>query len=86
MGVVDFAAYRGLARTGISTESRILIPHLRFGINAALLFARSLGLSDTRRVESAPEAGASRATAPSRWRNLRLAELLVEPRFLDIAD
>lgn len=85
IAVVDFAAYRGLEPTALQPESRMLVPHARFGVNAALLFARSLGLKATRTLEPGPEPGTWRDAVGRRWRPLLLGELLGEPRFLDIA-
>lgn len=84
-GVVDFAAFHGLEPTALNLESRILMPHARFGVNAALLFTRSLGLKASRAFELEPEEGTLRDSAGRRWRPLRLADLLAEQRFLDIA-
>lgn len=84
-GVVDFAAFHGFEPTALNLESRILMPHARFGVNAALLFTRSLGLKASRAFELEPEEGTLRDGAGRRWRPLRLADLLAEQRFLDIA-
>lgn len=84
-GVVDFAAFHGREPTALNLESRILLPHARFGVNAALLFARSLGLKASRAFEADSGDGTLRDGSGRRWRCLRLAELLAEPRFLDIA-
>jgi len=84
-GVVDFASFRGFEPTALNLESRMLIPHVRFGVNAALLFSRSLGLKASRAFEAEAGDDALRDGAGRRWRCLRLGELLAEPRFLDIA-
>lgn len=83
MGVVDYAAYRGFEPTPLRPQSRILLPHGRFGINCALLFARSLGLKDARNYRR--DAGDLIDEDGRRWHPLRTADLLSEARFLDIA-
>jgi twitching motility protein PilI len=83
VGVVDYAAYRGHEPTALRIESRVLIPHARFGINCALLFSRSLGLKDARSYERDAEDLID--DAGRRWHMLPTATLLSEARFLDIA-
>lgn len=83
VGVVDYAAYRGHDATALRLESRILIPHARFGINCALLFGRSLGLKDAR--DYARDAEDLVDDEGRRWHRLPTAALLSEARFLDIA-
>jgi len=85
LAVIDFAAFRDRGTTALSHDSRILIPHVRFGVNAALLFAGSLGLKDTRAFERADGESTWRDAAGGRWSDVRLSELLAAPRFLDIA-
>jgi len=84
-GVMDFAAFRGLDATPLNLESRILIPHGRFGANAALLFTRSLGLKAARSFEFEPGEGSARDATGRWWRNLFLEDVLAGSRFLDIA-
>lgn len=83
LGVVDFAAYRGREPTPLRIESRMLIPHARFGVNCALLFGRSLGLKDVRGYDR--DADDLIDETGRRWHVLQPAGLLAEPRFLDIA-
>ncbi|MBL8471403.1 MAG: chemotaxis protein CheW [Rhodocyclaceae bacterium] len=90
--VVDFAAFQGGDRVAQSGESRILLPHARFGINSALLVRRALGLRNPDDFEPAagtedarPWVGECLRDLQGRtWRRLKLRELFAEDRFLDV--
>lgn len=53
--VVDFSAFAGGAPTVRGAESRLLLAGSRFGINAALLVSRMLGLKNARDLNAVPD-------------------------------
>lgn len=66
-GCTDLAAYLGIAEPLPKGESRLLLAHPRFGINAALRVERALGLRAF--ADLVPEAAP--ATAPPPWQLAR---------------
>ncbi|WP_085317667.1 chemotaxis protein CheW [Derxia lacustris] len=93
LSVVDLARYLGGAPTRLDRDSRLLVFGAGLDINAAVLVSRMLGLHATgawTRTESATEPGALGAavwTDDQRrdWRELSLATLATDARFLHIS-
>ncbi len=95
VGVSDFSEFAGHGRTAISRESRLVSFASRFGVNAAIIASRMLGLHGTEamtREEShgengdrAPWVGATWIdTEGRRWRELSFERLCSDPGFLAI--
>jgi twitching motility protein PilI len=92
--VVDFAQFVGAATTPRNERSRLLLVGARHGINSALLVESTLGLKPLNSLQAidipADVPGASWINAAYSdaqgvtWLHIALAELLVDPIFLDI--
>jgi twitching motility protein PilI len=98
--VVDFSAFSGQEPTARSTDNRLVLAGSRFGINAALLVSRMLGLRSPRGFQSVPESaeaaawagqmwheggGASETMLQMRtWRELKMEHLVEDPGFLNV--
>ena len=96
--VVDFSAFSGAEPVSRAQENRLVLAGSRFGINAAILVSRMLGLrnpKDFTREEGtegsggpgrgAPWAGANWRDADTRvWHELRLQELVQDQDFLQV--
>lgn len=90
-GCVDLAAYLDLADPLPPGESRILLAHPRFGVNAALRVERALGLRGV--AELAPEPAGPDAAhwEVSRWHDregqlwteIKMEDLVTTPAFLE---
>jgi twitching motility protein PilI len=90
-GCVDLAAYAGIAEPLPKGESRLLLVHPRFGVNAALRVERALGLRTVK--ELAPEAAAAdapdwvlgrwRAPDGEFWTEISMEKLVSTPAFLE---
>lgn len=82
--VTDFAAFQGGSSTGVAGETRLLLPHTKFGINSALLISRVLGLRALEDFEAAD----SYTTDARPWVSTRLVDtqgrvwLRLDPRRL----
>jgi|JTFN01.1.fsa_nt_gb twitching motility protein PilI len=95
VGVSDLSEFAGQGRTAIGRESRLVSFASRFGVNAAIIASRMLGLHGTesmRREETgqdivgrAPWVGATWIDAEGRrWRELSFERLSSDPAFLAI--
>ncbi len=65
--VVDFAAFSGGEPSVRGPDSRLVLAGPRFGINAALLVTRMLGLRNARDMHRASEGAAGGAAASAAW-------------------
>ena len=65
--VVDFAAFAGGEPAVRGSESRLVLAGPRFGINAALLVTRMLGLRNARDMQRANEASAGETSGAAAW-------------------
>ncbi len=65
--VVDFAAFAGGEPAVRGSDSRLVLAGPRFGINAALLVTRMLGLRNARDMHRASEGAAGGATGTAAW-------------------
>ena len=90
--VVDFAHFQGEQVIGPGMERRVILIHERLLEGSALLVTRMLGLrnpenftADTSAAEKRPwESARFRDSTGVVWRELDLAKLAVEPRFLEV--
>ncbi|MBM3392655.1 MAG: chemotaxis protein CheW [Betaproteobacteria bacterium] len=90
--VVDLSAFQGSEATPQNADSRLLIVGGRFGINAALLVNRTLGLRSLEQMEPRaaeadprPWVGEQYDDAQGNaWKRLNLKNLLSQPDYLDI--
>lgn len=65
--VVDFAAFAGGEPAARGSDSRLILAGPRFGINAALLVTRMLGLRNARDMHRASEASAGETSGAAAW-------------------
>lgn len=90
--VVDFSAYQGLAPTVRSESCRLLLVGSRFGLNAALLVDRVVGLRSLASLTPADLENNTQAWIEQRftdeegldWFRLNTGQLLAEPEFLNV--
>lgn len=90
--VSDFSVFRGAQPTLRNTDARLLLIGARYGVNAALLVSRMLGLKrpEDFAVESADPAmpvwGSQRYsdTHGNIWHKLSVRELLADQNFMNI--
>jgi len=91
--VVDFPAFIGLPAVNLGDQARLVLLNERFRTGAALLVERSLGLRNATQLE--PRAAAQDhapawlkgqySDADGRlWKELDLAQLAKDPRFLEV--
>jgi twitching motility protein PilI len=90
--VTDFSVYRGGAPTPRNTSARLLLVGTRYGINAALLMSRMVGLRNP--GDFAPEMDDASMPAWGRqrfsdsqgkiWHKLSVRELLADQDFMNI--
>lgn len=90
-GVSDMAGFLGLGRTARAPSNRLLVPHARLGINAALLIQTTRGLThlDQHQVhacENAPDwcRQTYRDAEGVEWHDLDLARFFANPAFLQV--
>lgn len=91
-GIVDFSAFLGRGPTPPTLDNRVLLAHLRFGLNAGLLVRRVFGLRSPEQFRPAEPAGESSpwvaaeylADDGSRWKELAMEALVGHPDFLNI--
>lgn len=91
-GLTDFAAFLGRGRTPAAVESRVLLLHPRFEVNAGLLVRRVYGLRGADQFHPAATAGEPgpfvraqwQAQDGGAWRELDLEALAREPDFLNV--
>lgn len=91
-GVVDLARFLDLEPTPINPDTRLVLVHSRFRVNAGLLIRRTLGLRNTNQLRSR----ASSDTAPvwaggefedgegRIWKELNLRKLVQHSGFLQV--
>lgn len=95
VGVSDLSEFAGRGRTAIGRESRLVSFASRFGVNAAIVASRMLGLHGTESMtredagpdndDKAPWVGATWIDAEGRrWRELSFERLSSDPAFLAI--
>lgn len=91
--VVDFAAFQGAGASRLTPDSRVLLPHARYGINAALLVDKILGLRSAEDYEQvddgemgAPAWGLCKLSDRQghHWRRLDPKPLFADGAFLDV--
>jgi twitching motility protein PilI len=90
-GCVDLAAYLGLAEPLPPGESRILLAHPRFGVNAALRVERALGLRSIAELTPEPVEVGAAPWQISRWHDrdgqfwteINMELLVVTPAYLE---
>jgi twitching motility protein PilI len=91
-GCTDLAAYLGLAEPLAKGESRLLLAHPRFGINAALRVERALGLRAIAELAAESSAEPGEEWALGRWRDadgqiwteISVERLLATPGFQEV--
>jgi twitching motility protein PilI len=90
-GCTDLAAFIGLAEAMPAGESRLLLVHPRFGVNAALRIERALGLRALADLtpEPLPQSAAPwevsywRGADDQRWVEISMQKLVAMPDFLE---
>lgn len=90
---IDFSAFQGGEPTPLDSEARLLLPHARHGMGAALLISRALGLRAREALESRPQRSDPRPwvgeeyvdSAGQAWKKLVFPALLAHADFLDAA-
>lgn len=68
-GCVDLAAFAGVAEPMPRGETRLLLAHPRFGVNAALRVERALGLRPLQALVAEPAEADAPAWVLGRWRD-----------------
>lgn len=92
-GCTDLAGFLGLAQDHARGESRLLLAHPRFGVNAALRIERTVGLRNPvqmtqadRPADAPPWEQALWSDSDGRlWTELSVERLVATPQFLDVA-
>lgn len=92
-GVTDLASYLGYAPASLTSESRVLLVHGKFGINAGLLVDRLIGLRNLDDMKAEPkaaeqpdwQAGRYKDKGGQVWDELSLDVLLGQNEFLQVA-
>ncbi|MBL8383777.1 MAG: chemotaxis protein CheW [Burkholderiales bacterium] len=94
VSVIDFAAFTAARPTARGAENRLVLANARFGVNAALLVSRVLGLRNPREFRAVENAAGATPVpwegqgwtdpAGARWRELKLASLVTAPAFLQV--
>lgn len=90
-GCVDLAAFAGVAEPLPRGESRLLLAHPRFGVNAALRVERALGLRPQQELAPEPDdtgappwvLGRWRDAAGEIWTEISVEDLVHTPAFLE---
>jgi twitching motility protein PilI len=90
-GCVDLGAYLGLAEPLPPGESRILLAHPRFGVNAAIRVERALGLRGVGELTPEPAEVDAAPWQVSRWHDrdgqfwteINMERLVATPAFLE---
>jgi twitching motility protein PilI len=90
-GCTDLAAFLGLTEVMGRGETRLLLVHPRFGVNAALRVEQALGLRKTEELSALPAEPGPEPWVKARWRGpddvewteLSMEALVTSPRFLD---
>lgn len=90
-GCVDLAAFAGVAEPLPRGESRLLLAHPRFGVNAGLRVERALGLRPQQELVREPDDPGAPAWVLGRWRDaagevwteISVEDLVRTPAFLE---
>lgn len=91
-GCTDLAAFLGLAEPMPAGESRLLLVHPSFGVNAALRIEQALGLRALAELKPEPTPPTAAAWEISRWRGaddqdwveISMRNLVAMPTFLEV--
>jgi len=91
--LTDFAQFIGLSPSVISAQSRILLINDKFGINAALLVDRLVGLRSLSEMQLQKKSGQESFWVLNKfldnnsveWSELDLGEFVHQPSFLQVA-
>ena len=90
-GVVDFSDYLASAPTQVNMDSRLLLIHPRFNVNAGLVVHHMLGLKNPEQFQPVegqplPDWVAAEYTDPDGqvWKELRMQGLVNQPEFLNV--
>lgn len=90
-GVVDFADYLTGEPTQVTSDSRLLLIHPRFGVNAGLVVRQMLGLKNPSELTLTESQGLPEWVAAEYldaeggiWRELAMAGLVRQTEFLNI--
>ena len=89
---IDFSSFMGSESTPINMESRLLLVHQKYSLNAGLIVNKMMGLRNPdllQRKESHDVrhpwiAGEYTDTDGNHWRDLRMQELIHHPDFLQV--
>lgn len=92
-GVTDLAAFIGNSLSAITSDSRVLVVHQRFGINAGLLVDRLIGLRNLEDMQMQQDHEAKAAWLLNRyadnsgqhWQELDLGAVLSRNEFMQVA-
>jgi len=91
-GVSDMSDFLGFGRTVHAPANRLLVPHARLGVNAALLIQNTRGLThldqhEAHACENAPEwcRQTYRDGEGIEWHDLDLARFFANPAFMQVA-
>jgi twitching motility protein PilI len=92
-GLTDLASFLGLPPTKISVNSRILLVHQKFEMNAGLLVERLVGLRSTEDMEKQDEAGEQpnwyahqfKDANHQIWQEMNLGALMTQQSFMLVA-
>lgn len=92
-GVTDLASYLGYAAATLTSESRVLLVHNKFGTNAGLLVDRLVGLRNLDEMKPEPatteqaewQVGRYKDNGGQIWDELSLDALLGQNEFLQVA-
>jgi twitching motility protein PilI len=91
-GITDLAAFMGGPFTAMTAQSRILLVHERYQVNAALLIDRLVGLRTLESMQAQPDAEGGEAHGEhyqdehgQLWQVLALDSLLTGNAFMQVA-
>ena len=91
--VSDLASFLGEVSSTVSSESRVLLAHTRFGINAGLLVDRLIGLRDVKAMQLKRSANSEKPWQLNvyqddngqEWQEIDIGLLISEKEFLQVA-
>lgn len=91
--VSDLASFLGEVPSPVSSESRVLLAHTRFGINAGLLVDRLIGLRDVQAMQLKRSANSEKPWQLNvyqddngqEWQEIDIGLLISEKEFLQVA-
>jgi twitching motility protein PilI len=90
--IIDFSAFMGGDPTPVNMDSRLLLVHQQFSINAGFVVDRMLGLRGPEQFQRKPATDASMPwvgaeytdTEGTPWKELNMRELVNYPGFLQV--